>query len=686
MNITKAITYPFRRLGRAFSSARNFAFSNAFLASMGRPIFNSWTISKAVKEGYKANGWVYRAVNLTAKSGSSVPWGVVNIENEFLPDHHLTKLMQRPNPRISRQKLFELWISWLELGGNGMGLKTKAGGKTVELWPVSPDRIHPVASKDISEWIAGYSLDTDITVKWLPEEILHFLYMDPANPLIGIGPLQAAGATVDVDTDQKAWNKAAMQNQGVLSGIFAFKREFDSQKDADDIAESINARYSGSSNARSIGVVGSEAKYYRTGATAQELDFGESRKGNRDEIFIIFGIPIQYAGATEASTYNNYQTSELIFWFQKIIPLLDNLKDTMNMSFGDELAEGETITYFLDDIDAIRRAMFERARTAKLLFSMGVPFNRLNKVFRLNIEEYEGWDKSYPSSSQAGDTGTDAGTNAVRAMGAIEDASASIESIRGQALITTDGPRLAIRDLKQEALAREEWAIQHVPDIQDLLSEQNKIINTALEDAAKADGTVGMIDPETLLADTWSDDWAPVYDSISKGYAVIAADQVAVSTRADGFDALDEILEQEKIILTELSLIEKSTVEAILVQVRGAIAEGLTVNELQQSIMDAGIFEPARALRLSRTITGTAGSVGQLFGAGEVGATHKKWLDSGFEVRPEHVERNNESAVKIDELFSPKFGALTGPRYPLDQNMPAADRINCRCAMSFQIN
>jgi len=33
--------------------------------------------------------------------------------------------------------------------------------------------------------------------------------------------------------------------------------------------------------------------------------------------------------------------------------------------------------------------------------------------------------------------------------------------------------------------------------------------------------------------------------------------------------------------------------------------------------------------------------------------------------------------VGINALFSPKFGALTGPRYPLDPNMPAGDRINC---------
>ena len=77
--------------------------------------------------------------------------------------------------------------------------------------------------------------------------------------------------------------------------------------------------------------------------------------------------------------------------------------------------------------------------------------------------------------------------------------------------------------------------------------------------------------------------------------------------------------------------------------------------------------------------------MGQFVSAGQSGATHKKWVDSGFEVRPEHQTRNSEPAVGLNARFSPQFGQINGPRYPLDPNLVPADRVNCRCSMIFEV-
>ena len=110
MNIT-SFAAPFRRMGKLLR--RNLAFGNSFLVKMGGPVYTKWTVKTAVKHGYKINGWVYRSVTLIAKSGASVPWGVVDEEENILEDHHLHKLLQHPNEYISRQDFFELCIAWL---------------------------------------------------------------------------------------------------------------------------------------------------------------------------------------------------------------------------------------------------------------------------------------------------------------------------------------------------------------------------------------------------------------------------------------------------------------------------------------------------------------------------------------------------------------------------------------------
>jgi HK97 family phage portal protein len=632
---------------------RNLAFSNSFLIKSGAPSYTNWTIQKAVKDGYKASSWVYRAVSLISKSAASVPWGVVNEDGEY-KDHYLSDLIEHPNNAISRQDMFELLVSWLELGGNSYLKAVKAGGRTSELWPVSPDRLKPVLSKDITEWIKGYALDQSIKSDYETDEIIHFKYFDPASPYTGLGPLQAVCKTVDTDVDQLDWNKSAMQNRGVLDGVFSFKREFRSQEQADAVAEKLNERYAGSDNARRIGVIGSEAKYVRTALTPVQMDFIDSRKFNRDEIFIIFGVPPQYAGTQESSTYNNYQTSELIFWFQKIIPLLDDLRDTFNFFFHNELGK-DKITYNLNSIPAIRRALLERSKTAKTLFDMGVPVSQLNSIFEFGIKEYDGWEQSYVKTQAA--------------------TSVEIKSNPGH--IETRGLLLK-RNLEKEAEDKENFAIDKAKDIEILLGDQQEIIFDAIE-TNSSQGIVNFIDPEKLLTDTFQD-WIDLYTTLTFEYARIAAGQVVVEKRAIDSEMqalIDEYFAEEAIVLKEKSMIADTTIKKLIGQVEEGIENAWTVSQLQQAIVDTGVFSPERSLMLSRTITGTAGSIGQYVSAKDTGATHKKWINSGFEVRDLHIARAGEPAVKINERFSAKAGASLGPMYPLDLCLKPADRVNC---------
>jgi phage portal protein BeeE len=189
--------------------------------------------------------------------------------------------------------------------------------------------------------------------------------------------LQAAARTVDVDNSQQDWNKAAMQNRGVVDGLMSFDRTFESQDAVDKISDRLNESSAGAKNARKIKVVGSNAKYTRMSLNPVEMDFSASGDSNRDKIFIVFGIPPVYGGSQSASTYNNFAVSELVFWFQTAIPLLDDLKDTFNLSFKGELKDSETLSYDLSKVPAIKKAMIEWTKTAQTLHDMGVQFNQI---------------------------------------------------------------------------------------------------------------------------------------------------------------------------------------------------------------------------------------------------------------------------------------------------------------------
>lgn len=644
MNILK----PFSILADLFSEQRNYAVSGYKPTKIPKPIYTSWTVAKAVSEGYKANPWVYRSVYLKAKAGSSIPWYVVDSEGEKIDGHPITLLFKRPNPYISKQDLFELIISWLELAGNSYLKKIKVNGRTEELWPISPDRAHPVSSNDPAEWIAGYALDKSKKVDIEPQDMIHHKYFDPSNPLLGIAPLEAVAKTVDIDNGQKDFNKSTTQNRGVVDGYFVFEKAFSNQKDTDAIRDKLNETHRGK---RTFGVLGSSAKYVRTALTPAEMDFIESGKANREEVFIAFGVPPVYAGVMEGATMNNYKTSELIFWFGTMLFLLDDLKDTFNFTLADEIGEGNQLVYDISGVPAIREALLAKTKTAKGLFEMGVPFEQLNKVFSFGFEEFDGWEVSHVKEGAQETITNDSATRSASKYTFIEKRQDTIEK------------RIEAHSEANKA------------QFYDLLQTQQEAVFDGLAD--------GNNDVEQLIGKTAT----LLNDLIAETYITEAKDfgaSMVIETRSIEEDITTEIskyLKDEGTILSEVSFINATTVEKLIAQVTSALENGLTTNELQQSIIDTGIFSEQRALLLARTITGTAANLGQQEGAKLGGATHKTWSTAGFEVRDTHKKLEGVK-ILIDEYFKVgKERAL----FPLDPDLPPGERVNCRCALYYSI-
>lgn len=630
------------------------AIADQYLSKLAQPVWSDLSVQKAVQEGYKKSGWVYKSVRLISSAVSSVPWMVYDSEGEPIPEHPITILMTKPNPRISRQKLMELMVQWLQLCGNGYWLPVRVNGKTEELWPISPDRLRPIPTSDPAEWVKGYALDDGQSVKYEQDEIIHFLFPDPANPIIGIGPLQAAAKAVDVDVEQQNWQKSILDNKGTLDGVFSFKREFKTLDELTNITDKLNERFAGTKGKR-IGAVGSEASYTRIAATPAELDALETRKFTREEIFVIFGIPPQLAGAQENSTYNNYSASELIFWMGTVVNQLDDIKDTLNFALKDELRDGETLGYDLSKVPAIRRAKLEQIKSGKYLSEMGVPVENINKILGLNIEEYEGWDKSFKAAPAAAPS---------------EPSDDKEEERKIKLKIETR------KSGEVEGDMREVEAIDKARAYEELLSEQKEAVFLALENGESIEAAIEAQGP------AWIKTLTEHYEETSMKWA----EEIVISTR--GFEdevagAINTYLDEEAVILVEKSAIEAGTVSMITAQVADGLGQGLTIADLQQDILDAGTFSPERALRISRTVTGSAASVGQLTSGALSGATTKIWQASGFGVRKAHGDRNGER-VDINGRFSIQLKSTVGPRFPGDPEISAGDRINCRCSLTFE--
>lgn len=367
-----------------------------------RPVWTNWVTDQAVKFGYKSSTWVYSCITKRMKAAASVPLKTqVRVDGVWIDRDvpGLSDLIKKPNPQYSFQELTETVTSHLDLGGNGILSVVKLRGRPAELWTIRPDRIRPVLSR--TDYISHYEYNLDgKKLKLDPQDIIHFRFVDPSNEYWGISPLMAAGKTVDMEVAAVNWNYNAMENRAVPDGMIALKKEI-SKKQFDEANEWLENQLMGPANIRRPFVMGYDADYKRFSLTPAEMDFIKSRMLTREEICAAFGVPPPLVGIYDRATLANIETARVIFWADTMVPYLNDLQDVWNFKlvpmFGD--SNNIRVVYDTSGVQALQSIFAKKVDTAVKLFSMGVPFNQVNRRMGLDFDEIPGGDIGYIASS-----------------------------------------------------------------------------------------------------------------------------------------------------------------------------------------------------------------------------------------------------------------------------------------------
>jgi phage portal protein BeeE len=579
---------------------------------------------------------------------SSVPIVVYNPSGKIEWNHPLTKLFSKPHPDFSRADLMSLMASWSLL--TGMSYLRKVSGarnQTRELWPISPDRIAPIASADNNFLLGGYEIQINggrsVSIDYTRESVIRICpIQNPSNPLLGLSPPDIAISVKGDVTDA--------QRQSVI--------------------KSIMSKFRGSANAGKPLVLSGETTITRLGLTQAEMDFLASRRWNRDEILAIFGVPSQLAGAMESSSYNNYAEAKRIFWINTVLPLLNKLIESFNNSLHDELSEGYYIGPDLSGIDALSDSQDAKLDRAGKLFKMGIPVSIINERYELGIAQYENWDKPF-------------GGRAASSVAASEDRSLVQLEKRGEQnwmLMPTE-----LRSLDTELERREDVAQKHLkPAFVSMLDEQRDLVFGLLDDNEPIDA---LEDQLLAISEVHIDGIRKLATeaAVDAGNAVVVAKKekrsMPIQFRDDSNVAtrVAALLAAEQVIEIELGFLNASSLEILTALITDSRKENETVQQLKDRLTRGGHFSPDRALRIARTLTGAVSSLGQIASAEEVGAKKKIWNTSGG-ARDGHAARAGEKR-DIDARFSAHYGG--SPRWPLDSSTTTKDRVNCRCSLSF---
>lgn len=359
------------------------------------PVYTEMTVRKATREGYKISVYVYRAVRTIVQAASAIPWVVHDDKGETIIGHDFTKRWARPNPQFSGQDNMEFIIAHQLLVGNALIQPIIIGGKPREYWIVMPDLVRPIPSDVKGEWLKGWQVTSvDGHQQEVPaEQFIHFQQMDPGNPYWGTSPLMAAARTIDTDNEAQDTQKISMQNRATPDGVFTHESPL-SPEQFEEATRQVRENFLAKGKRREPWVLGAGAKWIQMSMTPIEMDFIASRLQNKRDIAGAFGISPIFLGDLEQSSYNNMVEARKALYEDVVIPLLDDIKSTLNLKiapmYGDII-----ITYDTSKVAALREDYTKKVDQAKSLWAMGIPFDQINERLEMGFDEFDGWSQGY---------------------------------------------------------------------------------------------------------------------------------------------------------------------------------------------------------------------------------------------------------------------------------------------------
>lgn len=295
--------------------------------SFGVGQYGTDTKSMKLLDTYK--GVTYACINLIAESVGAYEPIIEKRQGDGTwkdtGDHELLSLLHRPGGvddkaiPISMSTLFFMTAAFIELQGDvywymARGQKT---GHPKEIVVLRSDKVGKKIddSGEIEYFFVRGATGERIRIE--VDEMLPFVGFNPKDPYSSVGTVKAALQYIETDEHSVTFTKNFFKNNAGISGVLsvggdlvkgAFRKFVRAWRD----------KYQGVDNAGKVMIVrGSDAaKFEKVGLGLNELDMTALRKMSREDIAMMFRVPLPLLGKIEEGVglgRGNIETLEYIF-------------------------------------------------------------------------------------------------------------------------------------------------------------------------------------------------------------------------------------------------------------------------------------------------------------------------------------------------------------------------------------
>ena len=253
------------------------------------PLTNtSYNVTQLTRTDYIRlyTGWQYVAVSTIANS-------VAELDYVLTKNGDATKPINHPHMDLVCYKLLQTIVSSLQLTGSAYLRKVYIGKKIDELQFLRTDQVQIEENTDGSVKYYWYSGKTNY-YRFTPEEIidlsLYSPYQTRPQQLKGVSPMQAVAMQAEMDQTANRWNWSFFKNNASVGWVLKTDKSL-SQEVKERIARKRKNKFQWVNNSSNVAVLDNGVEYQDIKVSQREMDFVESRRFTRDEVFAIFKLP-----------------------------------------------------------------------------------------------------------------------------------------------------------------------------------------------------------------------------------------------------------------------------------------------------------------------------------------------------------------------------------------------------------
>ena len=637
--------------------------------------------------------WLFSVIDRIATSTASIDWHLYQVA----PDGNRTELFKHPakdlwdsvNPYYTNDDFIETFMQHFELCGEAWWVLLRNNfGIPVEMWPVRPDRMRPIPSRD--EYIAGYIYQ--IGSERIPlerEDVIFIRRPSPTDPYRGMGVVQSI--IIDIESEKMAtqWNRNFFANSAEPGGIIEMDQEMDDE-DFERFASRWRQQHTGVANAHRVAII-ERGKWVDRKFTQRDMQFEQLRRLNRDTILGAFGIHKHILGASDDVNRANAEAAHLQFaqWIlvprlrriraalnERLLPIFGNLGMNLEFDFDDpvpsnrELHLEEAIRGYEGGILTRNEARHrlgesetpdgdEFAQTqSPSPFALSVSPTARNNALAPN------WKQAEPTYNNDPYIHTDKETDPTELLpDPVSKEERSME-------------RAWTRRLRAEAIAIGEYLEEFFKSYYGVAVTKIEITDVDGYDWDWFSRYAGEVSTE--IEHAWLASAYNEFPRLDPGGAVNRARLFAKARSAELLSPVTVLPTTSPIPMTNVMEVARRRVRELVAQ---TIAEGRPLKELQRNLRKDYFFSPQRAEAIARTETATAHGFGARDAAGVQGKNQKRWFSQGvsevagncipFGASWVCVVNENQKWIDINQGFKSGVDAL-----------PA--HINCRCTIRYR--